>query len=151
MRAGGRCGHQVDAEGEVAGLAAGGVEEAGREDAGGDRFGRFTDGGEVPRVGLPAGFSGYAGGQRAFSEAARGDEEVGDEILRPVLECFQEELFRLTLDLADEHEAGDGRERALDAYAKARQVAATAPRLSLDPAMTAFQLGGILASLSLKA
>ena len=47
--------------------------------------------------------------------------------------------------------SGERRERALDAYAKARQVAATAPRLSLDPAMTAFQLGGILASLSLKA
>ena len=47
--------------------------------------------------------------------------------------------------------AGTRRERALEAYGKARQVAATAPRLSLDPAMTAFQLGGILASLSLKA
>jgi hypothetical protein len=58
---------------------------------------------------LPAGVSGYAGRQRAFNEAARGDEEVGDEMLRPVFERFQEELFRLTLDLADEHEAGDGR------------------------------------------
>ena len=36
-------------------------------------------------------------------------------------------------------------ERALDAYAKARELAAIAPRLSLDPAATVFQLGGILA------
>ncbi|MEO8453569.1 MAG: DNA polymerase III subunit delta' [Sphingomicrobium sp.] len=36
------------------------------------------------------------------------------------------------------------RERALDAYAKARDLAALAPRLSLDPAATVFQLGGIL-------
>jgi DNA polymerase-3 subunit delta' len=41
---------------------------------------------------------------------------------------------------------GAPRERALDAYAKARELAAIAPRLSLDPAATAFQLGGILAS-----
>jgi DNA polymerase III subunit delta' len=41
---------------------------------------------------------------------------------------------------------GARRERALDAYAKARELAAIAPRLSLDPAATVFQLGGILAS-----
>jgi DNA polymerase-3 subunit delta' len=41
---------------------------------------------------------------------------------------------------------GASRERALDAYAKARELAAIAPRLSLDPAATVFQLGGILAS-----
>jgi DNA polymerase-3 subunit delta' len=41
---------------------------------------------------------------------------------------------------------GVRRERALDAYAKARELAAIAPRLSLDPAATVFQLGGILAS-----
>jgi DNA polymerase-3 subunit delta' len=46
---------------------------------------------------------------------------------------------------------GAARERALEAYEKARQTAAIAPRLSLDPAMTAFHLGGLLASLSLKA
>ena len=40
---------------------------------------------------------------------------------------------------------GAQRERALDAYAKARELAAIAPRLSLDPAATVFQLGGILA------
>ncbi|HEX6740288.1 MAG TPA: DNA polymerase III subunit delta' [Sphingomicrobium sp.] len=38
------------------------------------------------------------------------------------------------------------RERALDAYARARELATIAPRLSLDPAATVFQLGGILAS-----
>jgi DNA polymerase-3 subunit delta' len=37
------------------------------------------------------------------------------------------------------------RERALDAYARARELATIAPRLSLDPAATVFQIGGILA------
>jgi DNA polymerase-3 subunit delta' len=41
---------------------------------------------------------------------------------------------------------GPPRERALDAYAKARELAVIAPRLSLDPAATVFQIGGILAS-----
>ena len=40
---------------------------------------------------------------------------------------------------------GLSQERALDAYAKARELAAVAPRVSLDPAATVFQLGGILA------
>jgi DNA polymerase-3 subunit delta' len=50
--------------------------------------------------------------------------------------------------IAREAKAAEGprRERALDAYAKARELAAIAPRLSLDPASTVFQLGGILAS-----
>jgi len=39
-------------------------------------------------------------------------------------------------------------ERALDAYEKIRELAAVAPRLSLDPAATVFQLGGILASVA---
>ena len=39
-------------------------------------------------------------------------------------------------------------ERALDAYAKARELAAIAPRVSLDPAATVFQIGGILASVA---
>jgi len=42
--------------------------------------------------------------------------------------------------------AGERRGRALEAYAKARETAAVAPRLSLDPAATVFQLGTILAS-----
>lgn len=41
---------------------------------------------------------------------------------------------------------GDRLERALNAYAKARDLAALAPRLALDPAATVFQLGNILAS-----
>lgn len=40
---------------------------------------------------------------------------------------------------------GLSRERALDAYGKARELAAIAPRLSLDPAATVFQIGGYLA------
>jgi DNA polymerase-3 subunit delta' len=40
------------------------------------------------------------------------------------------------------------RERALDAYAKARELAVIAPRLSLDPAATVFQIGGILAEVA---
>jgi DNA polymerase-3 subunit delta' len=43
---------------------------------------------------------------------------------------------------------GSRRERALDAYAKARELAALAPRLSLDPSATVFQLGGILAEVA---
>ena len=42
--------------------------------------------------------------------------------------------------------SGDKLERALDAYAKARELAAVAPRLALDPAATVFQLGNILAA-----
>jgi DNA polymerase-3 subunit delta' len=45
--------------------------------------------------------------------------------------------------------AGEQRGRALEAYAKARETAAIAPRLSLDPAATVFQLGTILASVAL--
>ena len=44
---------------------------------------------------------------------------------------------------------GDARGRALEAYDKARETAAIAPRLSLDPAATIFQLGTILASVAL--
>jgi DNA polymerase-3 subunit delta' len=43
---------------------------------------------------------------------------------------------------------GFPRERALDAYAKARELAVLAPRLSLDPAATVFQIGGMLASVA---
>jgi DNA polymerase III subunit delta' len=43
---------------------------------------------------------------------------------------------------------GPPRERALDAYAKARELAVIAPRLSLDPAATVFQIGGILAEVA---
>jgi DNA polymerase-3 subunit delta' len=43
---------------------------------------------------------------------------------------------------------GSKRERALDAYGKARELATLAPRLSLDPAATVFQIGGILAEVA---
>jgi DNA polymerase-3 subunit delta' len=43
---------------------------------------------------------------------------------------------------------GGSRERALDAYVKARELAVVAPRLSLDPAATVFQIGGILADVA---
>jgi DNA polymerase-3 subunit delta' len=41
---------------------------------------------------------------------------------------------------------GAARERALNSYVKARELSGVAPRLSLDPAATVFQLGGILAN-----
>jgi len=44
--------------------------------------------------------------------------------------------------------SGAHRQRAVDAYARARELVAIAPRLSLDPAATVFQLGGILASVA---
>jgi len=40
------------------------------------------------------------------------------------------------------------RQRALKAYDKIREITAVAPRLSLDPAATIFQIGGILASVA---
>ena len=43
---------------------------------------------------------------------------------------------------------GAARTRVLDAYARARDLAAMAPRVSLDPAATTFQLGTILASVA---
>jgi DNA polymerase III subunit delta' len=43
---------------------------------------------------------------------------------------------------------GERREKALDAYGRTRELVAIAPRLSLDPAATVFQLGGILASVA---
>jgi DNA polymerase-3 subunit delta' len=43
---------------------------------------------------------------------------------------------------------GSRRERALEAYARARELAALAPRLSLDPSATVFQIGGILAEVA---
>ena len=43
---------------------------------------------------------------------------------------------------------GAPRQRAVKAYARTRELVAIAPRLSLDPASTVFQLGGILASVA---
>lgn len=42
------------------------------------------------------------------------------------------------------------RQRALKAYDRVRELVALAPRLSLDPAATVFQIGGILASIALE-
>lgn len=43
---------------------------------------------------------------------------------------------------------GEPLERALDAYAKARELSGVARRLSLDPAATVFQIGGLLADVA---
>jgi DNA polymerase-3 subunit delta' len=43
---------------------------------------------------------------------------------------------------------GPGRGRALEAYAKVRELGSVAPRLSLDPAATVFQIGGMLAEVA---
>lgn len=52
--------------------------------------------------------------------------------------------------VADEARAAGGprRARALNAYDQARETVALAPRLSFDPAATAFALGGILAGIA---
>ena len=43
---------------------------------------------------------------------------------------------------------GAPRERAVEAYARARELAGMAPRLSLDPGATVFQIGGMLAEVA---
>jgi DNA polymerase III subunit delta' len=65
------------------------------------------------------------------------------------------ERYAAFLDLAPSLIAREARqlngarlERALDAYAKARELVTIAPRLSLDPAATVFQIGGILAGVA---
>jgi DNA polymerase-3 subunit delta' len=65
------------------------------------------------------------------------------------------ERYAAFLDLVPTLIAGQARglrgralERALDAYARSRELATLAPRVSLDPASTVFQLGGILASVA---
>jgi DNA polymerase-3 subunit delta' len=44
--------------------------------------------------------------------------------------------------------AGPALERAIEAYGRARELSSIAPRLSLDPAATVFQMGGILDSVA---
>ena len=65
------------------------------------------------------------------------------------------ERYAAFLELAPSLIARDARglsghrlERALDAYAKARELASIAPRVSLDPAATVFQIGGFLAEVA---
>lgn len=67
------------------------------------------------------------------------------------------ERYAAFLDLVPSlvaHEARDlpepQRQRALKAYERVRELTAIAPRLSLDPAATVFQIGGILASVALE-
>jgi DNA polymerase-3 subunit delta' len=57
------------------------------------------------------------------------------------LDILPSVIAREARDLSGAH-----RQRAIDAYARTRELVAIAPRLSLDPAATVFQLGGILAS-----
>ena len=65
------------------------------------------------------------------------------------------ERYAAFLDLAPSLIAAEARRlsaaprlRALEAYAEARELVRLAPRLSLDPATTAFRLGSILASVA---
>ena len=65
------------------------------------------------------------------------------------------ERYAAFLDLAPSLIAREARglrgaslERALDAYAKTRELATVAPRVSLDPAATVFQICGILAEVA---
>ena len=65
------------------------------------------------------------------------------------------ERYAAFLDLAPSLIAREARrlrgprlEQALDAYGKARELAVLAPKLSLDPAATVFQLGGMLAEVA---
>ena len=59
------------------------------------------------------------------------------------LELLPSVIAREARDLS-----GAPRQRAVDAYARTRELVAIAPWLSLDPASTVFQLGGILASVA---
>ena len=69
---------------------------------------------------------------------------------KPAAERYAAFLERMPGLIANEalRLEGEPRGRALDAYAKARETVAIAPRLSLDPAATVFQLGTILASVA---
>lgn len=58
-------------------------------------------------------------------------------------------LARIPSIIAEEARTSDEprRSRALDAYDRARELAALAPRLTLDPAATMFEIGSLLASI----
>lgn len=81
--------------------------------------------------------------RRAKLAAALGPKGAADRYAA-FLELVPGLIAREALGLS-----GAARGRALDAYAKARETAAIAPRLSLDPGATVFQLGTILASVAL--
>lgn len=59
--------------------------------------------------------------------------------------AFLDLLPSLLVDEARQSE-GERRQRVIEAYDRVREIVAVAPTLSLDPAATIFQLGGILAA-----
>ena len=77
--------------------------------------------------------------------------ELGKKASADRYAAFLELVPGLIAQRSEDARSGDKLERALDAYAKARDLAAIAPRLALDPAATVFQLGTILASVALEA
>lgn len=81
-------------------------------------------------------------GQRSELALELGKRGAGDRYAA-FLDILPSIIARETRSLS-----GGQRERALDAYARTRELTAVAPRLSLDPAATIFQLGGILASVA---
>jgi DNA polymerase-3 subunit delta' len=83
-------------------------------------------------------------GRRSKLASALGSKSAADRYAA-FIELVPGLLARETVGLT-----GEARGRALDAYTRARETVALAPRLSLDPAATVFQLGGILASVALK-
>ena len=70
-------------------------------------------------------------------------KKVAGERYAAFLDLLPSVIARETRSLS-----GAPRERAIDAYSRTRELVAIAPRLSLDPAATVFQLGGILASVA---
>ena len=96
--------------------------------------------------------------EAALSILRRGDPTNArrSELASELAKKGSAERYAAFLDLAPSLIAREARtlqggslERALDAYAKARELAAVAPRLSLDPAATVFQIGGILHSVAI--
>ena len=81
-------------------------------------------------------------GRRSDLATELGKRGAGDRYAA-FLEILPSVIARETRSLTGAH-----RLRAVDAYARTRELVAIAPRLSLDPAATVFQLGGILASVA---
>jgi DNA polymerase-3 subunit delta' len=81
-------------------------------------------------------------GRRSDLALERGKRGAGDRYAA-FLEILPSVIAREARSLT-----GAPRLRAVDAYARTRELVAIAPRLSLDPASTVFQLGGILASVA---
>ena len=81
---------------------------------------------------------------------ARRSDLAGELAKRGAADRYAAFLDMLPAVIAREARGLSGlpRQRAIDAYAKTRELVTIAPRLSLDPAATVFQLGGILASVA---